>query len=347
LYEQTPGSQSARKPAHLGPATSKDDLHSLPLPSPKVASTPGDLTPRIFQAKRNREKAEKEKVRIRNLNSRQRLKETSDAGRAHLLRHRPLADPRTDPAKAVVRKPRPNIPKLGLSSLSLNQKKEDTEDTPVDTSYIPVVPYNPSQARKTNDFIDSLKSQKNFIDIFAKPDSFMYLQRVSLDSAYDFVIVPHEVIMESAAVIAGHIDDPYALDNDPNTPYAKDHRVHYTLSANGITSNVDGDVEFISLDAFEREYQVRTGDKRGNSDAYRGNSDAYRGNSDAYWTQNPHPRAPPSHPQPTYYAPFALRFTSTSPTLNSSCNTTCGRVSPSGRRQVRQARTVLRTDNRI
>ena len=137
-----------------------------------------------------------------------------------------------------------NVPKLNLNSLN-QQRNPPPSDAPPDTSYIPVVPYNPMQARKTNDFIESLKTQKNYVDIFANHDAFIYLQRVSMDSAYDFVIVPHETVMESQAIHAGKMEDPNELEQDPGTPYQKDHRVHYTLSASGITSNVDGDVEFI------------------------------------------------------------------------------------------------------
>ena len=98
LYEQTPGSLSSRNPKALAPATSKDDL-SMALPSPAIRATPGDLTPRIFQAKKSRENAEKERVRRRHLSSRQKLAESSASGRAHLLRQRPLGDPRTEPTK--------------------------------------------------------------------------------------------------------------------------------------------------------------------------------------------------------------------------------------------------------
>ena len=242
-----------------------ESLHPLSFPMASTESgNVGDLTPRIFQSKRRREEATREKARHRSLTSRQRLAESSFVGKAHLLKSRPLEDPRTEPLPGETKHSSlvsadggaGIIPRLKISST--NQEREPPNpDAPIDTSYIPKVPFNPNQARKTNDFIESLVAQKNYIDIFANPSSFMYLKRKSPDSAYDFVIVPHTKVTDTPAKDTPRGRSSWQDERTESKFGENGSPVYYTVSSKGITTNIDGDVEFMSLNAFEREYQVR------------------------------------------------------------------------------------------
>jgi hypothetical protein len=154
--------------------------------------------------------------------------------------------------------------------------------------------YRLMPAATTSTFIDYISSLPGYTDIFASPSSFIYLRRVSRDSAYDFNIVSAEEVRaertRAAAVAAaneknsknntnaGSQRSPRAGARPGQSPRApppapgdaaaqnqddsdagkkqEDSEVYYTLSAYGLTCAHGDQTDFTSLPDFEREYCI-------------------------------------------------------------------------------------------
>ncbi|GMI17677.1 hypothetical protein TrLO_g10552 [Triparma laevis f. longispina] len=238
---QTPGlkTQITPNPTSLKSKNYSKDDSGLGFVTPRPASvygSKGDLTPRIFKDKIKRVEKERTTLRQTKKSKSERTSVSANTGRTHLLKHAPpsaLRGAQTPSQTPSV------VPKLNLTNLSLN-KSQLTSNSPtssnkkIDISYIPKVPFNASMHSPTHDFINSIKIQTLYKDIFTS-SSFLYLKRVSKDSAYDFYIVRSE---------------------DMSDKKEEEDEIFYTLSKEGITCENAGSIEFVSLPDFEREYQI-------------------------------------------------------------------------------------------